>query len=82
MPMSDDDDEAHPVGGEVAGDEAGEDVERGAALARRGDDLAHVARVGGGEDLDDLGDDRAGERAAGDDRPRASTRECRRRGRG
>ena len=39
----DDDDDAHPVGGEVAGDEAGEDVERGAALARRGDDLAHVA---------------------------------------
>ena len=34
-----DDDEAHPVGAEVAGDEAGEDVERRAALARRGDDL-------------------------------------------
>ena len=35
MPMSDDDDEAHPVGGEVAGGEAGEHVERRAALVRR-----------------------------------------------
>ena len=31
--------EAHPEGAEVAGDEAGEDVQRGAALARRRDDL-------------------------------------------
>ena len=38
-----DDDDAHPVGAEVAGDQAGEDVQRRAALARGGDDLAHVA---------------------------------------
>ena len=40
----DDDGHAQPVGAEVAGDEAGEDVERRAALARGGDDLAHVRR--------------------------------------
>ena len=46
----------------------GEDVERRAALARRGDDFPDVRRLGGGEDLDELRDDRAGQRAAGDDR--------------
>ena len=35
-----DDDDAHPVGAEVTGDEAGEDVERRAAFTRRGDDFA------------------------------------------
>ena len=35
MPIRTDDDEAHPVGAEVTGGEAGEDVERGAAFARR-----------------------------------------------
>ena len=59
--------QAHPVGAEVAGDQAGQDVERGAALARGGDDLPDVAGLGRGEDLDQLGDDRAGQRAAGDD---------------
>jgi hypothetical protein len=37
---SGDDDEAHPEGGEVAGDQAGQDVEAGAAFTRRGDDFA------------------------------------------
>ena len=59
--------EAQPVGAEVAGHEAGEDVERCAAFPRAGDDFAHVARIGGGEDLDELGDQRAGQRAATDD---------------
>ena len=59
--------EAEPVGAEVAGDEAGEDVERSAAFARTGDDLAHVAGIGGGEDLDELGNQRAGQGAAADD---------------
>src|SRR5664280_2247346 len=56
-----------PVGAEVARHEAGEDVERSAALARAGDDLADVARIGGGEDLDELGNQRAGQGAATDD---------------
>jgi hypothetical protein len=60
--------EAQPVGAEVAGHEAGEDVERRAAFPRAGDDFANVARIGGGEDLDELGDHRAGQRAATDDR--------------
>ena len=59
---------AEPVGAEVAGDEPGQDVERRAAFLRRGHDLAHVRRLGRREDLDELGNDRAGERAAGDDR--------------
>ena len=57
-----------PVGAEVAGHEAGQDVERRSALPRRGHDLPHVARLDRGEDLHQLGDDRARQRAAGDDR--------------
>src|ERR1035437_4207296 len=56
-----------PVGAEVARHEAGEDVERSPALPRAGDDLADVARIGGGEDLDELGNQRAGQGAATDD---------------
>src|ERR1017187_2476077 len=59
--------EAQPVSAKVAGHKAGEDVERRTAFARAGDDLADVARVGGGEDLDELGDEGAGEGAATDD---------------
>ena len=59
--------EPQPVGAEVAGDEAGQNAERRAAFPRRGDDFAHVARFGGGEDLDQFRNDRAGQRAAGDD---------------
>ena len=64
----DDDDQAEPVRAEVAGDKAGKNVQRRAALARGGHDLADVAGLGGGEDFDELRDDRAGQRAAGDDR--------------
>ncbi len=39
----------------------------GAALARGGDDLLDVLGLGRGEDLDDLGDDGARQRPAGDD---------------
>ena len=60
--------QAQPVGAEVAGDQAGQDVERRAAFARRGHDFLDVRRVRRGEDLDELGDDRAGQRAAADDR--------------
>ena len=62
------DGDAHPVGAEVSGDEAGQDVERRAAFARCRDDFLHVARFGRGEDFHQLRDDRAGQRAAGDDR--------------
>ncbi len=58
--------DAEPVGGEVARHEAREDVERGTALSRRGDHLTHVPRLGRGKDLHQLGDDGAGQRAAGD----------------
>ena len=37
------DDDPEPVGAEIAGDEAGEDVQRGPAFARRDDDFLHVA---------------------------------------
>ena len=47
--------------------EAGQHVERGAALLGGGHHLANVAGVGGGEDLDHLGDDGAGQRAHADD---------------
>src|SRR3989304_4769179 len=57
-----------PVGAEVARHEAREDSQRGPTFARRGDDLAHVAGLRGGEDLDQLGNDGPGQRAAGDDR--------------
>ena len=68
MPIRHEDREADPEGAEVARHEAGEDVERRPALARAGDHLAHVPAVHRGEDLDQLGDDGARERAAGDDR--------------
>src|SRR5947209_6849341 len=57
----------HPERAEVSRDETGEDVQRRATLARASHHLAHVTRLGRGEDLDQLGDDRAGEGAAGDD---------------
>ena len=62
-------DDAHPepVGAEIPRHEARQDVERCAALSRRGHDFPDVAGLGGREDLDELGNDRPGERAAGDD---------------
>ena len=60
--------EADVVGGEIAGDEAGENAERCAAFFGGGDDFLDVARFGGGEDFHEFGNDRACERAAGDDR--------------
>ncbi|MPM14466.1 hypothetical protein SDC9_60829 [bioreactor metagenome] len=63
-----DDRDAQPVAGEVAGHQAGQDVERGAALAGGLHHLLDVATLGRGEHLDQLGDQGAGEGAAGDDR--------------
>ena len=62
------DDAAHPERGEIAGDEAAEDVQRRTALAAGIDDFAHVAAVNAGENLGEFGDQRPGQRAAGDDR--------------
>src|SRR3972149_6016833 len=59
---------AEQVGAEVPRHEAREDAQRGPTLARRGDDLAHMPGLRGGEDLDQLGNDGPGQRAAGDDR--------------
>ena len=60
--------EAGPKGGEVAGDQAREDVERGAALTRGRDDLLHVAALRRGEDLGEFGDQGSGQGAQRDDR--------------
>jgi len=54
------------VRAEVAGDETRQDVQRCAAFTRRADHFAHVRRFGRREHLDELRDDRARERAAGD----------------
>ena len=56
-----------PEGGEVAGHQAGEDVQRRAALPRGVDDLLAVAGTGAREDLRELGNQRAGDRSATDD---------------
>ena len=61
------DGEADVVGAEVAGHETGEDVERRSTLFGRGHDLLDVRRLGGGEDLDQFGDESAGQRAHADD---------------
>jgi len=60
-----DDAQSHPERAEVAGDEAGQDVQRRAALAGGGDDFFHVPGIGAHENLRELHDERAGERAAG-----------------
>ena len=62
------DGEAFPECREVAGNETGQDVERRAAFAGRVHDLFAVAALGGGEHLGELGDQGAGDGAAGDDR--------------
>ena len=59
--------EAEVVAGEIAGHEAGENSERRSAFLGRGDHFAHVARIDRGEDLDEFGNHRAGQGAAGDD---------------
>ena len=56
-----------PVAGEVAGHQAGEDVQRRPALVGGDHDLAGVAGVGGGEHLHQLRDQRPGQGAAADD---------------
>src|SRR5947199_9067292 len=38
---------SQPIGGEVSGHQSGKNVERRAALARRGYDLSHVTRISG-----------------------------------
>ncbi len=58
---------AHPKAGEVARRKAGQHVER-RAPSLLAVTTSRVAAVGGGENLRHLRDDRAGERAAGDDR--------------
>ena len=63
------DDHAQPEALKVAGDEAGQDVQRRAAFARLASTTSRdVPRLGRGEDLDHFGNDGAGQRAAGDDR--------------
>ncbi len=59
--------EAQPVGAEVAGHEAREDVERSAAFLATRSRLPARGAIRRGEDLHQLRDDRAGQRAAGDD---------------
>ena len=61
------DGEADVVGGEVTGHEARQDVERRPAFSGRGHDFFDVRRLGGGEDLDQFRDQRAGQRAHADD---------------
>ena len=60
--------DAHPEGAEVARDQAGEDRQRRAAFARRGDDLVDVLRVRTGEDLGEFGNEHGRQGAATDDR--------------
>src|SRR5207253_638621 len=59
--------QANVVRREIAGDEAGENAERGSAFFRGADDFSDVTRFGGGENLHEFGDDGAGERATRDD---------------
>src|SRR5262249_30486042 len=62
-----DDADSHPVGGEIASDQAGKNVKRRSALVRGGNDFLYVARVHRGEDLHQFGDNGARQRAARDD---------------
>ena len=62
-----DDRHTQPVSGEVAGHQTRQDVQRRPALLGAGDDLAHVTGVGGGEGLDQFGDEGSGQGAARDD---------------
>ena len=60
--------EAQPVGARIAGHEARQDAQRRAAFfARTSPTSLHMARLRRGEYLHQFGDDRAGQRAAGDD---------------
>ena len=58
--------QAHPEGGKVAGDQAGQHVERSTAMVGGVGDFAHMPRTGADENLGELHDQRAGEGAAGD----------------
>ena len=62
-----DDHQPHPERAEIAGDEARQDVQRRAALARAGDDFFHVPGLGADEDFGEFHDERPGQRAAGND---------------
>ena len=64
----DDHGEAQVVAGEVARHQARQDVERCAAFFGRGHHFLHVSRRHRSEHLDEFGNHRARERAAGDDR--------------
>ena len=59
---------AQPIGAEVARHQPGQNVERRAALPRRCHHFPHMRRIDGGEHLHQLRNNRAGQRAAGDDR--------------
>ncbi len=63
----DQDDQAFPEGGEVSGDQTGEDVQGRAALTGGVDDLFAVAGLGAREDLGEFRDQRAGDGPAADD---------------
>ena len=56
-----------PEGGEISGDQTGEDVQRCAALAGGVDDLFAVTGIGAREDLGEFRDQRAGDGPAADD---------------
>ena len=59
--------EAHPERGEISGDEAGQNVQRRAAVVGGVGDFADVARAGADENFREFHDERARERAARDD---------------
>ena len=64
------------VGREVSGHEPREDAQRRSAFLRGTQHFPDVARIDGGEDLDELRNDRPGERAAGDDRRQLPPLRC------
>ncbi len=60
--------EAHPERGEISGDEAGQNVQRRAAMVGGVGDFFDMARAGADENFRELHDERARERAARNDR--------------
>ena len=59
--------QAHPEGGEVAGDETGENVQRSATVLGAVGDFPDVPRIGADEYFGELRNERASDGAATDD---------------